>query len=58
MPPKSGRPKVSKSEFRGIYIGARFSLDEAKRVEANVKKAKKGKSEWIRERLLMAEPNA
>jgi len=52
----SGRPKVSKREFRGVFIGARFSLDEAKQVSENVKKSKKKKSEWIRERLL-ATPN-
>ena len=52
MPKKSGRPKVSKSEFRGVFIGARFSPEEAKQVEANVKKSKQKKSEWIRERLL------
>jgi hypothetical protein len=50
--PKRGRPKVAKAKFKGVYIGARFSPDEAKQVEANVKKSKKAKSKWIRERLL------
>jgi hypothetical protein len=52
MSKKMGRPKVAKSEFRGVYIGARFSPDEAKQVESNVKKSNKPKSKWIRERLL------
>jgi hypothetical protein len=52
MSKKMGRPKVAKSEFRGVYIGARFSPDEARKVEANIKRAKKPKSKWIRERLL------
>jgi hypothetical protein len=49
---KMGRPKVAKSKFRGTYIGARFSPDEVKRVNESVRKAKKMKSKWIRERLL------
>jgi hypothetical protein len=52
MKRKPGRPKVTKSKFRGILIGARFSPDEARQVEKNVKKSKKGKSKWIREKLL------
>jgi hypothetical protein len=52
MKKKQGRPKVAKGKFRGVYIGARFSPDEAKKVESNVKKSKKPKSRWIRERLL------
>ena len=51
-PKKMGRPKVAKSQFKGVYIGARFSPDEARQVEANVKKSKQKKSEWIRGRLL------
>jgi hypothetical protein len=52
MSNKMGRPKVAESEYRGVYIGARFSPDEAKQVNQSVKKAKKTKSKWIRERLL------
>lgn len=52
MKRKRGRPKVTKGKFRGVYIGARFSPDEAKQVNQSVKKAKKTKSKWIRERLL------
>jgi hypothetical protein len=52
MSKKMGRPKVAKNKYRGILIGARFSPDEAKQVESNVKKSKKPKSKWIRERLL------
>jgi len=51
---KLGRPKLAKREFKGVLIGARFAPDEARRVEAAVKQAGLGKSEWIRNVLLGA----
>jgi hypothetical protein len=52
MKQKRGRPKVKKNKYRGVLIGARFSPDEVKQVETNIKKSKTKKSKWIRERLL------
>jgi hypothetical protein len=49
-----GRPKLAKGEARGVLIGARFALDEAKQVEAAVKRSGQVKSDWIRNTLLNA----
>ena len=54
MNAKIGRPKVKKSEFKGVLIGARFALDEAKAVHGAVKRSGMGKSQWIRKTLLSA----
>lgn len=51
---KIGRPKLAKSEFKGVLVGARFALDEAKQVNDAVKRSGKGKSDWIRNTLLSA----
>jgi len=56
MSTKIGRPKIPKSEAKGVLIGARFAPDEARRVEQAVKRAKAVKSEWIRTTLLSAAP--
>jgi hypothetical protein len=53
-PKKLGRPRLAKSEFKGVLIGARFSPDEAKTVHDAVKRSGLGKSEWIRNTLLSA----
>jgi hypothetical protein len=53
-PKKLGRPKLAKSEFKGVLIGARFSPDEAKTVHDAVKRSGLGKSDWIRNTLLGA----
>ena len=52
--PKLGRPKLAKSEFKGVLIGARFAPDEAKTVHDDIKRSGKVKSEWIRNTLLGA----
>ena len=57
MSKKMGRPKVAKAEYKGVLIGARFAPDEAKQVQAAVKRSKQGKSEWIRKTLLSAATN-
>lgn len=49
-----GRPPIVPGQNKGILIGARFSPAEAKRVHDAVKRAKQGKSEWIRGILLSA----
>jgi len=49
---KLGRPKLAKSEFKGVLIGARFSPDESKQVHDAVKRSGVGKSVWIRNTLL------
>ena len=52
MKPKMGRPKLPKGEVKDVLIGAKFAPDEADKVHAAVKRAKIGKSEWIRSKLL------
>lgn len=49
-----GRPKLSKSEAKGVLIGARFTPPEAKIVADAVKRAKQVKSDWVRGALLTA----
>ena len=53
-PKKLGRPKLAKSEFKGVLIGARFSPDEAKTVHDFIKRTGANKSDWIRNTLLAA----
>ncbi len=52
MKPKMGRPTLPKGEAKGVLIGARFSTDEAKQVEAAANRAKQNKSAWVRDVLL------
>ncbi len=52
MKPKMGRPKVPKAKLRGILIQARVSPEEDRKIQAAIKKAAEGKSEWIRKALL------
>jgi hypothetical protein len=54
MKPKMGRPTLPKGEAKGVLIGARFSPDEARQVDDAVKRAKQGKSSWVRSILLSA----
>jgi hypothetical protein len=54
MNKKMGRPRLEKGKAKGVLIGARFSPDEAKRVNATAEKYEHGKSEWIRRTLLSA----
>jgi hypothetical protein len=53
MKKKMGRPMLSDSA-KDVLIGARFGGEEAKQVHAAVKRAKLGKSEWVRKTLLSA----
>jgi hypothetical protein len=53
MKKKMGRPMLSKSA-KDVLIGARFGSEEAKQVHDAVKRARTGKSEWVRETLLKA----
>jgi hypothetical protein len=52
MKTKMGRPKMGKGEAKGVHIGARFTPDEAKKVEYAAKRARQVKSEWVRSTLL------
>jgi hypothetical protein len=54
MKNKMGRPKLPKGEVKGVLIGARFSPDEARRVETAAKRANQVKSQWVRTSLLAA----
>ena len=54
MTKKMGRPRLPKGESKGVLIGARFAPDESKQVHDAVKRAKVGKSQWVRETLLKA----
>lgn len=48
-----GRPMLAKTA-KDVLIGARFGVEEAKKVHAAVKRANIGKSEWVRKTLLAA----
>ena len=48
-----GRPRLAKTA-KDVLIGARFGIEEAKKVHAAVKRANIGKSEWVRKTLLSA----
>jgi hypothetical protein len=54
MKNKLGRPKLKKTEFKGILIGARFAPDESKTVHDAIKRSGQVKSQWIRKALLSA----
>ena len=54
MKPKMGRPKLPKGEVKTILIGAKFAPDEAKLINAAVKRKNTDKSKWIRKTLLSA----
>jgi hypothetical protein len=54
MKNKMGRPRLSEKSAKDVLIGARFGREEAKQVHDAVKRAKAGKSEWVRETLLKA----
>ena len=49
-----GRPALPKGETKDTLIGARFSPDETRVVNAAVKRAGQIKSDWIRKALLSA----
>jgi len=51
---KLGRPPVAKSAFKGCYVVCRMTRPEAAEVTAAARRAKKDKSEWMRETLLNA----
>ena len=51
---KLGRPKLAKSEFKGVLIGARFASEEAKLVHGAIKRSGQVKSAWVRNILLGA----
>ena len=53
-PKKIGRPKIAKSDFKSVLIGARFAPEEAKQVHEAVKRSGLVKSEWVRNTLLGA----
>ena len=53
MKKKMGRPRLAKTA-KDVLIGARFGIEEAKRVHDAVKRSNIGKSEWVRKTLLDA----
>jgi hypothetical protein len=56
MKKKMGRPLLSKTA-KDVLIGARFGHEEAVIVQDAVKRAKIGKSEWVRKTLITAAKN-
>jgi len=54
MRKKMGRPRLSEKSAKDVLIGARFGSEEARSVNDAVKRAKIGKSEWVRKTLLSA----
>jgi len=53
MKKKMGRPRLSETA-KNVLIGARFGVEEARQVNAAVKRESMGKSEWVRKTLLSA----
>lgn len=51
---KAGRPKVSKIEYKGKLVGARFSNDEVKEIVSAAKRECVNKSQFVRKHLLNA----
>jgi hypothetical protein len=54
MKKKMGRPTLPKGETKDTLIGARFTPDETRDVNAAVKRSGQVKSDWIRKALLSA----
>jgi hypothetical protein len=54
MKAKLGRPRVPKSEKRGILMQFKVKPDEKKRVLAAISKSRSNKSEWLRNAALAA----
>lgn len=52
MKPKRGRPRVESADAKGTFFAARFNEAETKILNTAIKKSKKSKSAWIREKLL------
>ena len=52
MKAKRGRPKAKTGEAKGTFFAARFNQAETKILNDAIKKSKKSKSDWIREKLL------
>jgi hypothetical protein len=51
---KRGRPKLAKSEAKGVFINLRFSSNEARQINNAAKRAKQRRSKWARNTLLSA----
>ena len=54
MKKKIGRPKRAKNKAKGIIFAARFDKEEARILRKAIKKSKRVKSVWIREKLMAA----
>jgi len=54
MKKKMGRPRLAKEKAKGIIIGARFSVDEAKAVHGAISRTGQKKPDWVRNALLAA----
>jgi hypothetical protein len=52
--PKMGRPKLPKSEFRGVFVSTRLSPLEYQEVAKAIRESGDAKTEWIRKKLLAA----
>jgi hypothetical protein len=52
MKKQVGRPGIGTANAKGIVFAARFTPSETKQLNAAVRQARQGKSEWIRKALL------
>ncbi len=54
MKAKRGRPKVAKSEYKGILFAVRLSKPDAEKVQNAIKRSGMAKPDWQRRALLTA----
>jgi hypothetical protein len=58
MKKRVGRPRLGTRNAKGKLFAARFTPDEAKRVNVAISQSGQSKSDWIRNALLSACPKA
>jgi hypothetical protein len=54
MKPKIGRPKTSPEKAKSVLVGAKFSPQELKQIEAAVEQSGEDKSKWLRKAAIEA----
>jgi hypothetical protein len=54
MKKRVGRPRIGTANAKGVVFAARFTPVETKQLNAAIRQAGQGKSEWIRKALLSA----
>jgi len=54
MKPKRGRPRLPKSEAKGVLFAVRVAKPEAEKIQAAIKRSGLAKPDWQRRALLSA----